>query len=167
MNIQLLQWRPEFLDSLVLYANNKKIADNLADAFPHPYTREDGMAFIDRASTERPTKIFAISYGADIIGSVGIFPDTDIHRKNAAIAYWIAEPFWGKGAGTEAIRQITAYGFSTFDIIRIYAKPFGYNIASHKALENAGFSLEARLENTIYKNGAFSDELIYRLMKNI
>jgi len=46
--ISLRPWAMNDLDRLVLYANNKKIFDNLTDAFPYPYTREDGIKFIEK-----------------------------------------------------------------------------------------------------------------------
>ncbi|MDV7400217.1 GNAT family protein, partial [Arthrospira platensis SPKY1] len=74
---------------------------------------------------------------------------------------WLAEPFWGRGIVTEAIKQVVDFAFNTYDINRIFARPFGTNIASQRVLEKAGFTLEARLEKTLYKNGEYLDELIY------
>ena len=62
---------------------------------------------------------------------------------------------------TEVVKQIIPIGFDRFDVTRIYAKCFGKNIGSQKVLENAGFKLEARFENIIYKYDTFQDELIY------
>lgn len=166
MITQLVPWRRQFINELVSYANNKHISDNLADGFPHPYTEQDGISFIDRVSREEPVKVFAIQYSGETVGSIGIFPDSDIHRKNAAIAYWVAEPYWGKGIAAAAIQQIVKYGFDNFDITRIYAKPFGFNVASQRVLGKCGFMLEAKLERTIYKNGVFLDEMIFGLRKN-
>lgn len=165
MDIALRLWSPGDLAQLVKHGDNRNIAAHMADGFPSPYTPDEGEKFIRRATGDDPTKIFAIVYHQEVIGSIGIFPDTDIHRKNAAIAYWIAEPFWGKGVASEAIRKIVHYGFSTFDIIRIYAKPFGTNRASQRALEKAGFKLEATLEKTIFKNGTLLDEMIYSIRR--
>jgi RimJ/RimL family protein N-acetyltransferase len=166
MNISIRKWQTSDIDNLVQYANNKNISDKLADAFPYPYTKEFGMRFIEKVSNESPTKIFAITLENKAIGSIGVFPDTDIHRKNAAIAYWIAEPYWGKGIAMKAITLIIDYAFKTFDISRIYAKPYGGNPNSHKVLEKAGFFLEATLTNTVYKNEKYLDELIYTYRKD-
>jgi RimJ/RimL family protein N-acetyltransferase len=57
------------------------------------------------------------------------------------------------------------YGFETFDITRIFARPFSTNTASHRVLEKAGFVCEARLKNAVYKNGEYMDELIYVIIK--
>jgi ribosomal-protein-alanine N-acetyltransferase len=166
MNILIRKWQLSDIDNLVQYANNKNISDKLADAFPFPYTKEFGLNFIQRVSTESPTRIFVITLDGKAIGSIGIFPGTDIHRKNADIAYWIAEPFWGRGIANMAIAQIVDYAFTTFDISKIYAKPYGSNPNSHRVLEKAGFRLEATLKCAVYKNEEYLDELIYVYNRN-
>lgn len=165
MDFKLRLWKKEDADALAEYANNYEIAKNLMNVFPHPYTKEDGIKFIENNLKQNPVRVFAIEIDGKASGAIGIFPQYDIMCKNAELGYWLAEPFWGKGIITTAIRQITEYGFKTWDINRIYARPFGHNIASQKALEKAGFRLEARLDKTFYKFGEFHDELIYAIRK--
>ncbi|MFT5765883.1 MAG: ribosomal-protein-alanine N-acetyltransferase [Saprospiraceae bacterium] len=57
------------------------------------------------------------------------------------------------------------YGFNTFDINRIFARPFGNNIGSQKVLEKAGFVLEGKFEKAIFKNEVYLDELVYAIRK--
>ena len=68
---------------------------------------------------------------------------------------------------TRAIGEMVEYGFKTFDIIRIFARPFSTNSASQRVLEKAGFICEARLKNAYYKNGNYMDELIYAVRKTV
>ena len=49
---------------------------------------------------------------------------------------------------------------------RIFARPFGTNIASQKVLEKTGFVLEAKFEKTFYKNGEYLDEWVYAVRKD-
>ena len=163
MDFILRSWTSEDLDALVKYANNPHIARNMSEGFPHPYTREDGQRYIGRVSQDRPLQVFAISMGDEPIGSIGIFPETDRPGNNAAIAYWLAEPFWGKGIMTKAIRQMVDYGFKTFNIDRIYAKPYGMNSASHRVLEKAGFTLEKKLQRSVMKGDEYLDEIVYAI----
>ena len=163
--ITLSPWKLEEIDILVKYANNKNIADNLTDAFPHPYTVEDGIKFITTYSNYDPPRAFAIRINDKPIGSISVFPQTDIHRLNAEMGYWIAEEYWGMGIVTKAVKLILEYGFKTFEINRIFARPFGTNIASQRVLEKAGMNLEARLNKTVIKNGEYKDELIYAIRK--
>ena len=166
MTVILRNLREEDLPRLVEYANNPRIAENLTDRFPHPYTRKKGEEFFKVANEQLPRHISAIEVDGNFAGCIGIHPAQDVWHRNAELGYWLAETFWGEGIMTEAIRQKIAYGFANFDIDRIFARPFGSNIGSQRVLERNGFALEARLFHTIYKNGRYEDELIYGLRRD-
>ncbi|MCB9335260.1 MAG: GNAT family N-acetyltransferase [Flavobacteriales bacterium] len=165
MDFKLRPWQMSDLDSLVRYANNEKIAKNLTNRFPHPYTNEDGKNFIEMASRHQPVQIFAIEINGEAAGGIGVHPQTDIHEKNMELGYWLAEPYWGNGIIPKAIIQMVDYAFQNFDIVRVFAKPFGTNLASKRVLEKAGFKFEAQIEKSLYKNGEFLDELIYAVRR--
>ena len=165
MNIKLREWKKDDLEDLVRFADNRKIWNNLSNAFPSPYTKEAAEIFITKTLEDDPRKILAIDLDGVAIGSIGIFPEIDIHRKNAAIAYWIAESYWGKGIASLAVKLMIDYGLANFEITRIYAKPFGYNKASHRVLEKVGFVREAIIRNGVFKNNQYFDEHIYSIRK--
>jgi [ribosomal protein S5]-alanine N-acetyltransferase len=165
MKFKLRPWKLDDVEILANYANNAKIASNLTDQFPHPYLIEDAESFIKKAIINNPTNIFAIEVDGKASGAIGVFQQTDIHIKNMELGYWLAEIYWGKGITTEAVKQIVDYGFKTFEVDRIFARPFGTNISSQKVLEKAGFKLEGKFEKTIFKNGEYLDELIYAIRK--
>lgn len=166
MDFILREWRKTDSKGVAKYANNNNIAKFLTDQFPHPYTEEDAENYIAMVSGQDPIKVFAIEVNGEAVGSIGIFPQSDIHTKNAEIGYWLAEEYWGNGIMPKAIEQIVDYGFRTFDITRIFARPFGTNPQSQRVLEKAGFKLEARFEKVLFKNGDFIDELIYAKRKD-
>lgn len=165
MDFRLRPWKESDIDSLVKYANNWNIAKNLTDKFPHPYGIEDGKAFLKFAMNNKQALMLAIDIDNEAVGSIGIFPQDDIHRYNAELGYWLAEPFWGKGIITKAIIEIVELGFKQFEINRIFARPFGFNKASKRALEKAGFKFENKFKKSIIKNSAFEDELFYAIRK--
>ena len=166
MDFVLRPWHPDDLDDLVRFANNPAIARNMTDQFPHPYSAENGKTFIAFAISETPPRILTIEVEGHAAGGIGLHPQADIHRKNAELGYWLAEPYWGKGIITRAIGQMVEYGFEQWDFDRIFARPFGTNIGSQRALEKAGFVLEARFEKTLFKNGEYLDELIYAVRRS-
>ncbi len=108
---------------------------------------------------------FAITVEDKVIGSIGIFRQGNIHRQTAELGYYIAEEYWGKGIMTEAVKQICRYVFDKSDIIRIYAEPFAYNVASCRVLEKAGFQYEGTLRSNAVKNGEVIDMKMYSLLK--
>ena len=73
------------IDSLVKYANNWNVAKNMTDKFPHPYTENNGKAFIEFATKDLPIHLFAIDIEGKAIGGIGIHPQKDIHRNNAEL----------------------------------------------------------------------------------
>lgn len=165
MDLKLRKWNKTDLNSLVKYANNQNVAKWLTNQFPHPYTKEDGESYLSMIENDNPIKVFAIEVNGEAVGSIGIFPQADIHEKNAEMGYWLAEEYWGQGIMPKAIQEIVEYGFRTFDIVRIFARPFSTNIKSRRVLEKAGFVFEARLKNALFKNGEFIDEIIYAKLK--
>ena len=161
----LRPWNESDLDNLVKFAGNYLVAKNMSDAFPHPYTRRDGEKFIATALQLEPARLFAIDVNGQAVGSIGFFPQTDIHAKNAEMGYWLAQEYWGQGIMAEAVEQLVNYAFENFDITRIFARPFGTNRASQRVLEKSGFTLEACFKKALFKHGEFIDEMIYARRK--
>lgn len=165
MNFTLRPWQLSDTENLAKYANNPNVAQFLTNAFPHPYSVENAISFIEMVSQHNPTQIFAIDVNGEAVGSIGLHKQSDIMEKNLELGYFLGEPFWDNGIITNAIQEMVVYGFKNFDVVRIFARPFGNNPASAKALEKAGFILEARIKENIYKNGIFLDELIFAVRK--
>jgi [ribosomal protein S5]-alanine N-acetyltransferase len=77
----------------------------------------------------------------------------------------LAEPFWGQGIVMRASKEMLNFAFGTYLIDRVFARPFGTNLASQRVLEKAGFVLEGKFEKTLYKNGEYFDELVYAVRR--
>jgi RimJ/RimL family protein N-acetyltransferase len=166
IEFNLRPWTTEDLNSLVKYANNQNIAKNLTDKFPFPYTENNGRTFIEYAMKDYPNHIFAIDIEGQAVGGIGIHPQEDIYRKNAELGYWLGEPFWGQGIISSAIKQIVNFAFETYDIDRVFARPFGTNIPSQIVLEKNNFILEGKFDKILVKDGVLLDELIYAIRRD-
>ena len=167
MKCRIRKWELSDAKDLAAALSNKKVQDNLRDGLPYPYTEQDGKEFISAmlSADENETFAFAITVDNMVIGSIGIFRQGNIHRQTAELGYYIAEEYWGKGIMTEAVKQICKYVFAKSDIIRIYAEPFAYNIASCRVLEKVGFQYEGTLRSNAVKNGRVIDMEMYSLLK--
>ncbi len=165
MHIKLRSWNISDLDNLVRYANNWNIAKNMTDKFPFPYSESDGKTFIEFATKDDPIHIFAIDSNGQAIGGIGIHPQDNIHRKNAELGYWLAEPFLGQGIISHAIKEAVNFAFATYAIDRVFARPFGTNISSQRVLEKNNFVLEGRFDKVLLKYGELQDELIYAIRR--
>jgi ribosomal-protein-alanine N-acetyltransferase len=155
------EWRPGDVDSLVEHANNVKVSRNLHDAFPHPYTRADAEAWIEKTSADHSDTVFAIEVDGKAVGGIGFNLGKDVDRRTAAIGYWLGETYWGRGITTEVLRAVTEYAFEKFDLARLEAYVFEWNLGSARVLEKAGYTREARLRKRVTKEGRTIDCFLY------
>lgn len=158
---ELRSWRVSDAESMVRYANNRKIWLNLRDAFPSPYTRPDAERFIAAALEARPECRFAICVGDEAVGSIGYRLHTDVERISAEIGYWLGEPFWGKGIMSDALGAVTRHAIREHGLTRVFAVPYDWNPASFRVLEKSGFVLEGRMRKSAIKDGTVLDQLLY------
>lgn len=167
MACKIRAWRLTDAQSLAESLNDKKIHDNLRDGLPYPYTVSDAEAYIKAMldADQDKTHPFAITVDDLAVGSIGVFRKDNIHFRTGELGYYIAQPYWGRGLVTDAVRQVCRLIFETTDIIRIFAEPFAYNTASCRVLEKAGFAFEGVLRKNAVKNGKIIDMRLYALVK--
>src|SRR5271165_35260 len=102
-DVTVRSWRKDDLKALLRHANNAKIAANLRDQFPHPYTRRDALDFLEYAHSQEPECSFAIELNDEAIGGVGFLIGRDIARMTAEMGYWLSEEHWGQGIATRVV----------------------------------------------------------------
>ena len=162
---RLRPWRLEDVPSVARHANNRNVSRDLVDRFPFPYAEEDARAWLAGVIGVSPVTNFAVEVDGEAAGSIEIRPLADVNRRTAGLGYWLAEPYWGRGIMTEAVRAMTGYGFERLDLLRIEAGVFARNAGSARVLEKAGFALEARRRSRVIKDGETLDELLYALVR--
>lgn len=169
MDVAIRAWKTEDAADLASAINNKKIQDNLRDGIPYPYTISDAEAFIAAMLGAEKDSLYAWAITANdkVIGSIGVFRKDNVHRRTAEMGYYIAEPYWGKGIVTIAVKDVCDYIFSNTDIIRIFAEPYSNNAASCRVLEKAGFAYEGTLRKNAVKNGEVLDMKMYAIIKTV
>ena len=160
-DLSVRSWRKDDLKALVQHANNPKIAANLRDQFPHPYTRRDGLDFLGYAQSQEPECSFAIEYGGEAVGGVGFQLGRDISRIGAEMGYWLSEELWGRGFATRAVAAASEWAFENYQLARVYAFVFSHNEGSIRVLEKAGFAREGWLRRSAIKNGEIIDQILY------
>ena len=160
-DLRVRNWRKDDLDALLRHANNEKIADNLRDQFPYPYTRRDGIEYLNYERSMDPPMAFAIEYGGEPVGGIGFKVGLDIARLSVEMGYWIAEPLWGRGLTTRAVAATSDWAFENYKVVRIFATVFSHNVASMRVLEKSSFVREGILRRSAVKKGVILDQVLY------
>jgi len=163
----LRPWRAGDAEDAAAAANNLKIASNLRNVFPHPYTLADAERYVSGCAAQGEDRQLtrAIIIGGRAAGSIGVFLKDDVYERSSELGYWLAEEHWGRGVMTEAVGQICREAFSRFDIIRIFAEPFAGNLGSRRVLEKAGFTYEGTMRDGVFKYGRVHSYCVYSLLR--
>jgi RimJ/RimL family protein N-acetyltransferase len=154
-------WREDDAAPIARHADNRRVWINLRDAFPHPYTVQDAVRYIEGALAQVPETAFAIEVEGEAAGSIAFALHEDVERVSAELGYFLGEAFWGRGIMTEAVAAVTRHAVAAHGLTRVYALPFEFNTASCRVLEKAGFRLEGRLRRSAIKDGRVIDQMMY------
>jgi ribosomal-protein-alanine N-acetyltransferase len=149
------------------YAGDPEIARTTLH-IPHPYPDGEAEKWIAshlHQYLERKNVVFAIrSRTGELYGAINI----GLQRNNQAgeLGYWIGVPYWNKGYGTDAVGRVIRFAFEDLELIRIYARHFGGNIASGRVMEKARMKKERILRQCVMKNGVMMDMVEYAILKS-
>ena len=163
----LRPWRKEDAADLAAALNNRKVLDNLRDGLPYPYTPADAAAYIAAMEAADPENTWACAITAEgrAVGSISVSRQGNIHFRTGELGYYVAEPWWGRGLATQAVKALRGRLFRATDLLRIFAVPFAENAASCRVLEKAGFACEGVLRKNAVKNGVVRDMRLYALVR--
>lgn len=162
----LRPWRWGDAESLVVHADNPKVAANLTDVFPSPYTLANAHEWLEvRAVDSPPCAMFAIDIDDEAVGGIGVILNEGPKRIAAEVGYWIGEAYWGRGIGSEAVRLVRDYAFDAFALRRLEARVYPWNPTSMRVLKKNGFVFETRLRKIQLKNGVPVDMLLFAVVR--
>lgn len=161
----LRAWRAEDAEALARNANEREIARNMRDAFPHPYTLEHAQRWLAENSSARPVRLFAIDVEGEAVGGAGIGALGDVYRRGGEIGYWLAKRLWNRGITSEAVDALTRYAFTTLDLARVQTGVLAWNVASMRVLEKCGYEREGVQRRGAFKDGQFVDLVLFARLR--
>ncbi len=119
-------------------------------------------------SYENPLNVFfSIRLLADdrIIGGIGLDSIYWTHGE-AIVGIGIGQKDdWGKGYGTDAMRIILRYAFAELNLRRVTLDVFEYNQRGVRSYEKAGFTVEGRMREMIFREGRRWDLIFMGILR--
>jgi diamine N-acetyltransferase len=157
------------LPLFVEWLNDPEVRRYLSMALPTSMAEEEQWfeTMLKKPKEEHPLAI-EIKEGESwrLIGNCGFF-DFDWRARKAEVGLFIGDKScWNKGYGTEVMRLLLDHGFGTLNLNRIYLHVDVENLGGIKAYEKAGYVLESRLREEIYRDGHYHDELLMSVLKS-
>jgi ribosomal-protein-alanine N-acetyltransferase len=131
-------------------------------------TLDSVRSFVEEKLGSADSYLFAILDRASQVhvGNIKIGP-IDPRHAFADVSYLIGDrASWGRGLATDAIEVVTRLGFDRLGLHRMQAGLYEGNVASQRALEKAGYSLEGRQRRKLRSGDAWEDYLWYGLVRD-
>jgi RimJ/RimL family protein N-acetyltransferase len=101
-----------------------------------------------------------------LIGNCGAF-DIEMTNRSAELGIMIGDKTeWNKGYGSEAMTLLLRHGFETLNLNRIALRVYSENVRAVRSYEKAGFILEGRLRQAVYKHGTYDDVLLMSVLRS-
>lgn len=133
---------------------------------PFPYTESDASWWIQHIMEETKKQSRSVNWAIRrkdglLIGGIG-FHDFELGKSHRAeLGYWLAKPYWNQGIMTGAVEKVCEFAFKEFQLIRITAHIFDFNVGSARVLEKTGFQREGCLRKYYKKDGNIFDGYLY------
>ncbi|KAJ7682000.1 acyl-CoA N-acyltransferase, partial [Mycena polygramma] len=158
--------RPHYIldaPSLSREADNLLISQWMTNRFPSPYTLADAETWVALSTESLPLRAFGITrLDGTYVGGIGIQPLEDVEARTMEIGYWLGEAHWRGGIMTEVVAAFSRWAFETNpELLRLEAGVYSGNEGSMAVLRKAGYTLEGRRRNAVFKNGKVLDNLIF------
>jgi len=134
------------------------VPDNFGERWVERYTRgreegtNAGFAIVD-------------SDTGDFLGFVALVR-YDLQTQEAEAGYVIASTARGRGVGTRALKELTAWAFAELPLERIELLIDVDNPASEVVAQRCGYTREGVLRSTYLKPGLRSDTAIYSMLRH-
>ena len=164
MTIDLHKWT--FADREALMALcNAVDRTYLSDRLPYPDTEADADWWLGMVTgNDGKEGVWrAIVVDGQVVGSISVERKAGDEHNIGELGYMILTPWWSKGIGTEAVRQMCSIARKELGLGRISATVFEGNRASERVLEKNGFRLEETKTGAVVKGGKAMDVRVYRL----
>ena len=101
-----------------------------------------------------------------LIGSCA-FSQLDADNGSALFHITIGEKdAWGKGYGTDATKLMLEHAFTRLGLHRVALSVFSFNERAIRAYRKAGFVVEGRAREAIWRDGRYWDELTMSVLES-
>jgi RimJ/RimL family protein N-acetyltransferase len=158
--VVLRRHRPEHLPSVARWYRDPEIA-RLTRFHVAPVSDDEIRAFFANRLLSPAAFAYAIHVAStDRLVGTTTFSALDPDNRSVMFHISIGErDAWGRGYGTEATQLMIGHAFERLGLHRVALSVFAFNERAMRAYLRAGFTIEGRAREAVWRDGAFWDEV--------
>ncbi|MET9632151.1 GNAT family protein [Lentzea sp. NPDC006480] len=152
---------PEDADALYRWHNDENVMRWL-QAYFHESLAGLRKRLADRQenSYEKVTLCVETLEERKTIGIVALRDADPVNARGEVDIYIGEQEYWGGGYGTDALRTLCRYGFSTLRLHSIQLTVVEANERAIRSYQKLGFQVDGRLRQAFHRDGEWHDELL-------
>lgn len=154
----------EDTSDIIRWRNNPRVQNRFI--YQELFTPNGHKKWIENMVNEGKVVQFII-YEKETNRKIGSTYLRDIDRSHNKAEYGIfigEDDAVGKGYGSEAAKMMIRYGFHILKLHKIFLRVFEENVAAIKSYEKAGFVIEAKLREDVYKDDTYVNMLLMAII---
>ena len=157
--IELREFRPsDVTREYVDWMNDPEVVEYTRQA-DRLHSMESVTRYAKEQLASKTEHFFGIFHEGSHIGNIKLGP-VDSERACAEIGYIIGrKDYWNKGVASAVVRAVADFGLGELGLGKIEAGCDEENVASVKALRNAGFEIEGHFSGECAPNGESVDQV--------
>ncbi|WP_044398724.1 GNAT family N-acetyltransferase [Lacinutrix sp. Hel_I_90] len=168
-HIYLRALEPEDLEFVYSIENDESIWE--LSSTQTPYSKYLIKQYLENAHADiyevKQLRLVICSYDHETLGMIDVF-DFDAKNKRAGVGILVKEDEnRNKGYGREALKLVTNYCFTHLNLHQLYCNISEENNNSIKLFSNQGFKSIGLKKDWNLNNGAYKNEYLFQLIKNV
>jgi diamine N-acetyltransferase len=157
----------EDLPKLVVWRNDPEVKA-LLGGWSFPVSYEEERAWFERTRSDTSTHRLAIERldTGEYIGNIGLY-QIDWKNRKAEYAIMIGDKAsWRQGFGLDASQALLNFAFKELNLHRIFLYVLAHHERAIRLYEKAGFTVEGRLREDNFRDGAYRDTLVMAILNS-
>ena len=145
------------------WRNDPEVAQYDQSGFIRPMSFEE----VEEWSQRMVEGLTFIAYDGEVPLGTCAFMNLDERNRHAELAIVIGnKDYWGKGFGTEIMKQLLDWGFYGLNLNRLYLHVFSTNNRAIALYEKMGFIKEGEMREMLFQNGEAVNLIAYGMLKD-
>ena len=145
------------------WRNDPEVAQYDQSGFIRPMSFEE----VEEWSQRMVEGLTFIAYDGEVPLGTCAFMNLDERNRHAELAIVIGnKDYWGKGFGTEIMKQLLDWGFYGLNLNRLYLHVFSTNKRAIALYEKMGFIKEGEMREMLFQNGEAVNLIAYGMLKD-
>ena len=162
MQIQLRQIEVEDLPQLREWRNDDQLRRYVREyRLLNMVNQRDWLDYISRS---RDVEMFSIETGDGLGGVCGLCYINWVNRT-AEVSLYVAPALRDTNIAAQALVFLQHKAFEEFNLHRLWAEIYEFNLGNIELFEKCGYILEGRLHKHVFKLGKYHDSLMYGLLR--